>query len=361
MKTSLDTRAQEELNKKLRFKKKNLSKMKCQTCMSNFNHDKRRPFVLIPCTHTICVKCSAKLNEHVCPVCNETIIDRNPNWAIIDMIPNSDADRLKLLTQSALNETQDLKNKLNDLQRQHHQENLANLKRARKEINSFSNRFMKLIAENQNKLIDEIKSIEANLEVERINQIKNDRHIDAKISEIRKRMSKNELKDNQIESLMQSFNKKNTDLQAKIEEKNKRRTFYEFVPAVPIKTSERLVGKIVLKQTQFPKLNENSYRLKAKHLLDEEKYDEAIAALKEAIQLNPSCSECYHLKGLAYYGLKDFKQAIKYYDKSIELDSNQLEVFINKGNALKELKDYRGAIKCWFKALCEGNVSIKRN
>ena len=44
----------------------------CPICTNRFNDSERFPFILIPCTHTICKECKVVLEnaEKICIVCN---------------------------------------------------------------------------------------------------------------------------------------------------------------------------------------------------------------------------------------------------------------------------------------------------
>ena len=53
--------------------------MKCQICFEKFDHSKNKPYVLIPCTHTVCSKCVLSLKETKCPTCSRVFRDKNPN------------------------------------------------------------------------------------------------------------------------------------------------------------------------------------------------------------------------------------------------------------------------------------------
>lgn len=325
--------------------------MRCQLCYSNYDHLKHRPYVLIPCTHTCCVKCLDDLDDLVCPICKKIIHSRNPNWALLDLIPNqvaiSHTERLRKQLQLSIDQTEELKNKLNDLNKQCFKENVTNIAELKKEITDRCHQLVSLVNECQEKMTNDAELIETNYEIERLNQIKHDHHIDTKIRETRKRLNKNELTDEQLQALINSFKKKCSELSTTIVEKKEAKTLYELVPAATTRTTEYLIGKISLRSGTPFQLDEKAYHAKGIRLLEDENYEEAIECFTNALEINAMCTDCYNFMGLAMYGLKEYEKAVQCFEKSIQLDPNRLDIYVNKGNALKELKDYNGAIKCF--------------
>lgn len=57
-----------------------------------------------------------------------------------------------------------------------------------------------------------------------------------------------------------------------------------------------------------------------KQLVDENRTEEAIKALDAMIVQNPTCAECYFLRGNAYRKHNDWKMALSDYCKAMELD-----------------------------------------
>jgi tetratricopeptide (TPR) repeat protein len=70
--------------------------------------------------------------------------------------------------------------------------------------------------------------------------------------------------------------------------------------------------------------------------LKEKKFEDALKKIEESINIKPTESATYLLKGDAYTKLEKFIEAIASYDKSIELDSNNSKAYSSKG-------------KCYFK------------
>ena len=60
--------------------------MNCQVCLENFNTLDHKPYALIPCGHSFCLKCLNNLIEQFCPKCRKEINEKILNYAIIDIL-----------------------------------------------------------------------------------------------------------------------------------------------------------------------------------------------------------------------------------------------------------------------------------
>ena len=61
--------------------------MNCKICSKHYSDVELKPFTLIPCGHTYCVKCLEKLKT--CPECDVNITGKLLNHAILEIInPN---------------------------------------------------------------------------------------------------------------------------------------------------------------------------------------------------------------------------------------------------------------------------------
>lgn len=330
--------------------------MKCQICFNNFDHSDHKPYVLIPCTHTLCIRCLDDLVDEPrqCPICSFQVKDRNPNWALLDLIPENNIDQLKYSLQKSLNETDELRKKLNEINRKQFKDIVFNLKEVRENINENSEELINLINEYKSKLFIETKNIETNFEIDRLNQIKFDHILDLKIKETRRRLAKNELNEMQINALRTYFSKTNSELNSRLGDTQEIKNQFEFIPNKNFFLQNDSMGRLknVYSEYNHEKLVHN----KAVKLIEEKKYELALDLVNRSIEMNSSssnynitdssaCALCYNYKGLALHGLSDFIEAINCFNRSIELDENNSEVFNNKANALRELKDFNGAIR----------------
>ena len=93
---------------------------------------------------------------------------------------------------------------------------------------------------------------------------------------------------------------------------------------------------------------------KGKQLFDKRQYDQAIAALSEAIKLNPKIPQPYIMRGLAQAqkrrpnyakAIEDFGQAIKLDPKNGTAYYNRGIVYVQSKNLTRALSDFNEALK----------------
>ena len=72
---------------------------------------------------------------------------------------------------------------------------------------------------------------------------------------------------------------------------------------------------------------------RAGELEDSEQWEEAIAELDQAIELDPEFSLAYVRRGNANFSLEQYEQAIADYDAAIELDPDSAYAYANRGSA----------------------------
>ncbi len=80
---------------------------------------------------------------------------------------------------------------------------------------------------------------------------------------------------------------------------------------------------------------------------EQKDFDSAIVAYTKAIEYNPSYSEAYYNRGLAYADKKEFEQAISDYTKAIELNPNDAQAMANLGDTFAQKGDKEQA-KYWY-------------
>jgi tetratricopeptide (TPR) repeat protein len=81
-------------------------------------------------------------------------------------------------------------------------------------------------------------------------------------------------------------------------------------------------------------------------------YDEAIAAITKAIQLNPKYSLAYVSRSFAYAKLGDYQRVLDDTNKAIELDPKLAMAYVNRGFVYRNLGDNQ-------KALTDYNMAIE--
>jgi hypothetical protein len=97
--------------------------MDCPICFNSYDFDKRKPTIILNCSHTLCLECAEKCV--ICPLDRQPIVDRKPNYAMIEYMTGSlaqvqnltlrnqevEAKYNSLITQFGLEEEDDEENK----------------------------------------------------------------------------------------------------------------------------------------------------------------------------------------------------------------------------------------------------------
>jgi tetratricopeptide (TPR) repeat protein len=94
-----------------------------------------------------------------------------------------------------------------------------------------------------------------------------------------------------------------------------------------------------------------SYHSLGDVLLKLEKWEEAVAAYKKAVELNPDFSWSYHNLGDALLKLRQWEEAAAAYRCEIALNSDFAWSFCNLGDSLTKLKQWDEAIATYLKAV----------
>lgn len=81
------------------------------------------------------------------------------------------------------------------------------------------------------------------------------------------------------------------------------------------------------------------------------KYDKAINAYNQALQLNPNYERAYNNRGNVYYDLKEYEKAIQDYNKALELNPDYAAAYSNRANIYSDLKEYEKAIQDYNKSI----------
>jgi Tfp pilus assembly protein PilF len=92
-------------------------------------------------------------------------------------------------------------------------------------------------------------------------------------------------------------------------------------------------------------------------------YDQTIAALTDAIRLNPNYVAAYVNRGIVYTIKEDYDRAITDHNEAIRLNPNNSEAYNNRGYAYAMKEDYDRAQADWEKALefDPNNTSARNN
>ncbi len=137
--------------------------MNCQICFHPYDHSVHKPYTLSCLSHTFCIFCIDKLPEKKCPLCMKPFDQKNPNLALLELIPQSNYDKLKLKSIKILNELNETKQNLNIRQEAKLAEYLTQMTEIKFIINKEANAIIQSVKRNQEELINEATSIESDL------------------------------------------------------------------------------------------------------------------------------------------------------------------------------------------------------
>jgi len=93
------------------------------------------------------------------------------------------------------------------------------------------------------------------------------------------------------------------------------------------------------------------YNGKGRALSGLKRYREALAAFERAIQLEPSNVTFYNRKGVVLCRLERYQEALAVLEQSIRLEPNYAPSYDNKGDALSGLKRYQEALTAYEQAI----------
>jgi len=94
---------------------------------------------------------------------------------------------------------------------------------------------------------------------------------------------------------------------------------------------------------QSPGADATSYIKSGRSRIEQNRYQEAIADLGKAIELDPSCAEAYNSRGYAYLREHEYTQAIADFTSAIRLNIKYANAYLNRGVARKLAGDGQGA------------------
>jgi hypothetical protein len=126
--------------------------MNCDICKEPFDHSIRKPFVLSACGHTYCLCCLKQLTVKKCPQCRKKFKEILPNIALLNLIPESNYDKLKIDSLKSFSElNNDLKNS-RDQKLKEHEDKLESIKQV---VSYETAKLIGILKNNENKLKNE--------------------------------------------------------------------------------------------------------------------------------------------------------------------------------------------------------------
>lgn len=213
--------------------------MDCEICAEPFDHSVHKPYSLYPCPHTFCISCLQKLTENKCPICAKEIRDKNPNLALLNLVPKSAYDQLKDELEIDMHELNELKQRF-DAKKGFKLDELFNkMKLIRQQIHAKSEEIFDLIARKRDSLLSQVKNIEEYL-IKSLNELRADPHMQTRNAKLKEMLTLNQYNESQMNLLKTEFQNKKIDLTFKFNLADKIDQF-EFVPS---ETAKNIIGEL---------------------------------------------------------------------------------------------------------------------
>ena len=94
---------------------------------------------------------------------------------------------------------------------------------------------------------------------------------------------------------------------------------------------------------KLPPASAAEYNARGRKLLQEDRYQEAIEQLTEALKLDPSLSLACNARGFAHFRLKQYPEALADFNQAIRLNPSYLNAYVNRSAARRAAGDQTGA------------------
>ncbi len=131
--------------------------MNCQICFEPFDHSIRKPYSLSSCPHTYCVRCLQQIKK--CPQCSKPIKEKNTNMALLELIPESNYDKLKAQSLKAYIDLNEIKKDLKTNRESKLNKHKTKLTLIKKVIGDQTNKVIDILKSNEIKLTNECDKI----------------------------------------------------------------------------------------------------------------------------------------------------------------------------------------------------------
>lgn len=211
--------------------------MNCKICFQPFDHSFRQPYIL-HCTHTYCRGCVN--TEQMCPICNIKIDDKILNLALLESIPLSNYDKLKIESLNSIKDTNKMLTDLITKRQSKLDECFYKLNQIKEIITNETNKNIDLLKANQKDLIDEINQLEINLDTNLTSNLIDQNVLTNSV----KNLEENEFSEEELLILKKTIMNKNKDLNdLSIQIENFKKN-YEFIINENINFKQPFIGEL---------------------------------------------------------------------------------------------------------------------
>lgn len=219
--------------------------MECQFCSNTYDRSKRQPLVVSPCSHTFCLSCLENPDIKSCKTCSSVIKEKNTNWALLELIPASEYDTLKLKVENHLKEVENEKNILKETKSNKFKEYFSKFPNFKSQIDARVSKLIKTINENKARLLNDVVLLE-----EKLNQDQNQIFIDqdlkeSKLNEIKSKLKSTFPNETELNSMTEELSQIQSDM-------NQYKSFdeYNLVLNNKILNEANLIGALELQDTK---------------------------------------------------------------------------------------------------------------
>ena len=330
-----------------RYRYLKTSIMECEVCLRTFDHSKFKPYVLNTCAHTACISCISQCTDQ-CPLCETKFSSKNPNWSLLQLVPDSNYDKLKNSLKQTLIEVRKLKKDFNLEKNRKLEENTRKINKLKTEIYERFTEIINLIQLNRDKMIEQSKHLETYLS-KRMNHIRID---ETKLNQIELTIDSNEYNEADLVIWNQEATENKLDTIKQIKKLESFNNSYQFIHLKNKTIAKGEIGALMNQNWLLNPTTEEDLIKKGDNLAEQLKdYTRAIELYNKAIHLNPTSANAFNSKGNSLYKLEKYEEAITCFNIAIRNDSNYVSAYNNKGNCLYALNFHDNAMRQYTKAI----------
>lgn len=217
--------------------------MECEICVKPYDKSKRQPFVVSPCSHTFCIECLQKLDLKQCRTCNKEIRGKNTNWALLQLVPESNFDTLKAKVQNTFEQAESSRQNFEELRQNHFEENFKRIKMFKHEIKVQRELIDELLHNHYQSINLEVDVLEEEESKKRMEIVEQEDNLKQQLIQAKQDIDSNNLDESELLKLNDELASIHLNMNKCISEKDKWHD-YMFVNNKNVFLENNLIGKI---------------------------------------------------------------------------------------------------------------------
>lgn len=279
-----------------------------------YDHSRHKPYSL-SCPHTVCLHCLNKLNDPRCPICKASIQAKHPNLALLELIPQSEYDCIRMQLEKKFIEAKEIKQMLSVECEKFLVHNLNELKTLKRQVTTQANELIDLIRKNKSELLNQVNCIEFSL-TKQMNSFE----LDSQIGQRMKNAELCELSINELDTLNEDILSLKKKLN-RMKSSDFLKQTHKFVSFTNVNSETGVFGEIISSETVssafintiyinshnisvylFKLLKEFEKFMKlGKEMFEMKLYEKSVSYFDKAIEVNSSRATAYNFKGNYFY------------------------------------------------------------